>query len=384
MLKQRWASQNVLQSEGQTRVSSDLWSKNSQVKYLERLSIIFIANTSKKFKNPEKYYEFLTEAVRHYTIDFGFNKVMMLLKYIGHDDINQNLMSSKAAKQWNLLEPKLFGNTRVMAHLTSNCIVEKDIVVYRGFKDKRRKAVKNTLSLEKKNLENIRILLEKEQQLKNMLKNPHDIAFFISKGSVSEIDMIDPDNIGVANDWAEDLKNDNTDLNMESRDIDELVNGIGNMIETETFMSTSLVIEQARRFMDREDGCCLLEITVPAGTPAFYVSPFSDFRGENNEFELVLPPCAKLIVTGKSKGVTRVRYDGISEIAKKRMTLDAQRIFFIQELLQTLTDAEEAKHVLKNGVGLIKLCKTFNGSREYSPIEDGELLTTFSNDTLQE
>jgi hypothetical protein len=379
-----WTSMtDIRSSEGATHVPMDLWGKNKIVRSLEEQSASFMESQTKKFGalSPE-IRDMFERAIRDYTSDTGFNKVMMLLRFMDLQDVEKNTMwyeLKNARKEWNRTNPMLLARCRIMAHLCANCSYDQDITVYRGFKDKRSFSM-NDKKGALKGLKAIQILNNIEAELKTLFKTGEETDMGPILADVWDpSNLIDQDDASRVYELIESLSRINAETNLDSRDVSELVHSVGNVVETETFMSTSLSIEQARRFKGEE--CCLVQITVPAGTPCLYISPYSEFTGNDSELEIVLPPCSRLIVLGTSQGITRVRCDGITSTTKKRMTLDAPRIYLLQQMLFAIIRGNRAKHVLKNGIGLSKLCKKFEGFREHAPLH--YLLTTFSNDTVR-
>jgi hypothetical protein len=380
----KWSSLSQLSvpSLGTTVVHTDLWSKSRIVKELETQSQQWINKQIEPFKAvAPQISDILRSAVAHYTTDFGFNKVMMLLKYLDLENISGNdfFETRGARKLWNEQDPALILNTRVMAHITANCSYNQDIVVYRGFKDRRRGSPKlDTKEDAIQNLKAISEITDLETEIKDFFDEDLPMDAIIH-GQFDISVLKDPESVTQLKNLVEKLSLLHVDYNLDSRDVENLVKGIGEITETETFMSTSLTIEHARKFMDVD--CCLLQITVPAGTPCFYVSPFSDFQDEENEFELVLPPCSRLIIQGRSQGITRVRYDGISDVAKHRLTLDTPRLWIIRQMVDGLLIGRNAANAIRKDIGLLKICRYHERSTEKS-VRRG-LLTTFSNDLLK-
>lgn len=386
MLNRLWGSQNMPpSSEGSTFNPIDLWRKSPQVKYLTNLSENFISSTVNKFETPDAYRALFLEALELYTTGTDFNIVLLLMAFLPHDEQPKSLFNRQAEVQLEKVKPKLLMCTRLMAHLTANCVFEKDLVVYRGFTNKRRKYLKNTLKEQQEDLAKVKDILDKEKMLSAMLRNSDDLDYVLKK-HMTPNDLRNPEDFEIASSLRMHIKYHHTDLDLVTRDVEHLVatkgnTTVGNAIQMETFMSTSLAIETARRFIDEDRKCCMLAITIPAGTPGFFISPYSEY---STELEVVLPPCAQLVVTGQSNGVTKVRYTGISDIAKKRMTLDLPRIHMMQQFLHILRKAKHVKNTIKHNIGLFQMCKRLDGSRDYFPIESGKILTTFSNDDLQD
>jgi hypothetical protein len=398
-----WSSLTGLSSRaavGTTSVAAELWKKNSTVKELERQSRRWIKEEAAVFVKYEKlggakkvkprkrskvkqnpFEVWLKDAIYHYTVDFGFNKIMLLLKYLDTDNLPY-AENRLAQEQYRKLDPILIGNTRVMAHITANCFYDRDLVVYRGMKDKRKSIMNfNDKKEAVEVFDTFRRLAEYEKELLSMFMR--DVSLdAILVGEYLPKWLKDPADERTIDLLVERIKALNGDLDLQTRDLEQLVLGRGEAIRTETFMSTSLSIEHARRFMGKD--CCLLEIHVPAGTPCFYVSPFSEYKGEDSEFELVLPPCANLVVKGRSRGITRIAYLGISDVARHRMTLDRPREFILRDMMDKIKIGKTAAYNLQNGhVGFTKICKEYKGTHAYSPLQSGYNLSTYTGDILQ-
>lgn len=394
----RWTSQPSVMVDGTTKVSADLWNKNTLVKQLERDSKDFINKIATKFKNTLAFSKLLTDAINQYTVDFGFNEIMMLMKYLNNfEDPKYNIVLAQAIKIWRSKPPLLLANCRIMAHLTANCVCKTDMVVYRGMKDRRTNRL-SSLAQAKTDLKSIDKIDQLEKRLGEMLTDRHLISDVISRGYLLEDDLINSHDFEEVSNIISMVTDEKLQIMFNNQDASNLINGIGNEVITETFMSTSLSIEQARRFIDKESKCCLLQIFIPKGTPCLYVTPFSDYTDESTELEVVIPPCANLVVMGKNQGITRIRYNGISDTAKKRMTLDLPRLYVLEQMVDSLNTAKiasrKAAFATKNingfgdlssigNIGLIDLCNSLDGTHD-RPLNEGKFLTTFSNDQLQD
>lgn len=82
----------------------------------------------------------------------------------------------------------------------------------------------------------------------------------------------------------------------------------GDVVRAVGYMSTSLVKQRAMWFMNKESKCCIMTLTIPAGTPCVYISALSTaFGGGLSEYELVLFPGTKLLVLSSDPSHLRLR-----------------------------------------------------------------------------
>ncbi|MES2875769.1 MAG: ADP-ribosyltransferase [Bacteroidota bacterium] len=297
-------------------------------------------------------YKMLINAARHYSVSFHFNELMLLRMYVDATEFFtlETSLLEMANREWTCLGYRLVVNCRILCHLTANCPISEDVVVYRGFQDRRKDNVQS-FEKEKQKLMHIREIRELEKQIRESLKEPFLLYQVIARRKIERSEM----KKGYTEQELETAQQTIlmvVELNeriqsYQSRDVQSLLENTGDLVQLDTFLSTSLNIETAKNFMG-DKHCCLLEIMVPAGTTAFYLSAHSSVGGE---FELVLPPCSKLLVTGKSKGITRARYMGIPDVARKRLTLDNSRLYIFKTLLEKL----KAKEVLERKVKLEQL-----------------------------
>jgi hypothetical protein len=384
----KWSSVSQLGKTaiGPTHVQADIWNTSFVVKQLTTESNDFIESQVGVF--PVQIYrrveKMMLESIYRYTGDFGFNKIMMLLRFLDLEGESETPLwyeFKTALAEWRRQDAELIMHTRIMAHITANCSYRQDLKVYRGFKDRRMDAPRLGSKEEAQAyLKSVGKITDLENEITNLFGRTITIHEAIH-GMYNPDDLKDTRDQKKVIDLARQIKSLQVDVNLDSRDVERLVHGVGEAIENETFMSTSLSIEQARRFMG--ENCCLLEITVPAGTPCFYVSPFSAFQGAESEFEVVLPPCAKLVVLGRSGGITRVRYMGISDDARHRLSLDLPRLYIMQQMSAAIERGRTAERSLKFNIGLFRVCRKFTGTHEYVPLQTGESFTTFSNDKLE-
>ena len=346
----------------------------------------------------EDVYNMLISASRHYSADFKFNKAMMLRMYLdAYDDLENekdNIPAGSlilARKEWDKLGYRVIANCRLMCHMTANCVISGDIIVYRGLKDRRKDGVAS-LKGEKKNLMAMHLVRENENKLKKLLKEPYLFYRVVNRGYAFENELLNDDDDQEVEKLVSGIVEANASLDFQSRDMQQLLENVGDEHRLETFMSTSLNINQAKLFMG--EGCCLLEITIPAGTNGFYLSAHSNYQGEDSEYEVVLPPCTHLIVTGRKNGVTSVRCAGISDVARKRMTLDTTRLFMYETFLSTVKKYErmerglkemkknyvDANYILNQPTSFMKLCNKLD-NWEMPNLEVGDI-GTYSNSKL--
>lgn len=386
--RRKYGSQQDIRAEGSTTAPLDLWNSSPVVKALTKASEDMINKTASPFKNRRAIVKMFEKAIRSYTAQFGFNTIMLLSRFVDDENEHPTKMHVQAIKMWREQDPLNFATCRMMMHLTANCVAPRDLIVYRGLKDARGLTIKNWSDAHHQ-LSVLAKVHKLETELREALVDPRDMLEVMATGTVFEgVELKDSTLEGHmrARELARSLHGKQVNLSVESRDVNELVFGQGNAVETETFMSTSLSIEHARRFMDKESACCLLRITIPAGTPCFFVSPYSAFADEQSELEVVLPPCSRLIVQGRSNGVTRIHYDGVSDVARKRMTLDAPRRYVLNQMIDAIKAGEQSRVALRRYSGIFKTCKQVDGHVDVwtnNPMYTGNL-TTFSNDVLQE
>jgi len=349
----------VKDSEGHTHddVNYDLWEKNADVLYMDRKTREDIFATAKIF-GPDGgvVFHLLTQSIQLYTVSYEINAIMMLNRYMdvhrtdSMKDAEASGMMFYAKEAWEKQDPNMIISARVLTHLCANSVTDRDLIVYRGFKDKR----KNALEDEETRLSNVLHRLEAisryESILREKLSNPRYMKDILSTGVLQEEYFNDINDYLDGYQMFDDISiaAGSLDSYIGSRDVDALIHGKGDYIETETFMSTSFSLQHARRFWDEEEQCCMLQIFIPKGTPCLYVTPFSSFQGDQSEFEILLPPCSRLIVTGRSQNITKIRYDGISDIAKQRMTLETPKMFTLGQMMEILEKGEDVALEIKN------------------------------------
>jgi hypothetical protein len=376
----RFLSQENIQAQGATSVDMQLWHASPVHRKLMKVAYDFLVRTASMFTENKSMEELLASAVLSYSRSFDFNRLMLLRPYVDMAETNASATTHKANAEWNKVNPLTKAFARILAHLCANCVTPVDITVYRGMKDRRR-AAHSTRDEAVSLLTSLSSISKLETQLKSMLLVP-DLMWDALDARRLHVGMLnDKKDLAKANEILTDLKAAKKALNLENRDLDRLLHGHGDAVQVETFVSTSLSIAHARRFMD--ESCCLLQITVPAGTPCFYVSAFSEFTGQESELELVLPPCSRFIVQNRTAaGVVKMRYDGVSEMAKKRMTLDLPRLHVLKQVVDTFVSGQLAKRTLQSGLGFTLMCGQLNGTHQYAPLNRGTFLPTFSNDVL--
>jgi hypothetical protein len=140
----------------------------------------------------------------------------------------------------------------------------------------------------------------------------------------------------------------------------------GDVYQANAFMSTSLVPEQARRFMEEDKSCCLIEVHIPRGTPCIYMTPFADvsFSGDYAEYEVLLPPCMRYAVLSRRGGVIRLQAMGLS----LRPTLADSRAR-LAEVAREIAITEEARSIeLRYGDFFSSDLLTFCGARPSSSV----------------
>lgn len=369
----RWSSQPTIRyDEGPNEVNPDIWNKSLYVRGLTEWATTFLLETAGKHNDAKTVYKVLSRAVKDYTKTFGINAAVLLLMYKDVIDHKNAPLYMKVESEWDKIPTENIATARLMAHITTNCVTKMDLVVYRGFNDRREGQMRHrTFDKVKNDLLKMQTLNNAEKELDAILKEIHSHSH--SHGQQPDMRMFEighmarkpgdaksEDHITRANFLAHFIKEETNEFDFFTRDVSSLTSGIGDLVQTETFMSTSLSIEVARQF-----GGTILEIQIPKGSPALYTSPFSYIKHEKSELEVVIPPCARLIVIGISRGLIRIRYDGISDVAKERMTLSTPQMKTLIDMVETLITRKEiqgkaaiAEHEIRNNVGLVRICKS--------------------------
>ncbi len=394
--------------KGTTKVHVDLWSKNSTQKSLfeqteAMIKEIASQNSFSSAQNAKKIEKALKKVVRHYTTSMKFNEVMFLLKYMDlKDNIPKHLAADYiTAKRMSLRIPlEIKADVRAFMFLTTYCSYKEDLVVYRGLAD-RRNGDDNydddednyfTMPPDKQSksksrfAKQVSILKEIEDyqaKMQAMFYDPLDWTVMINDEEDIEYVIRDLQKTDSYNErtffhyYAEFLKC-KLDFGIMSRDIQSLLNARGDQIVTESFMSTTLAIEKARIFAGAD--CCMLEIRIPAGTNCFYATTFSHYQGHHNEFEIVLPPCARLSVLGSANGVTRLYYHGVDQTAKNRAMLYPDQLNVLAEQYNLVNKMKSYQKWLKSQstMGLTKPCRPLNRP-ETVPVDQFTYLS-YSND----
>lgn len=284
--------------------------KSSTVKYLVTATEEALEKDTKwagEFGLPIR--QILMDACARYTGPRGwdFNVIMLLKKFLREK--NSSYGKARAEEQWAYFARRgETANVRLLAHLSAACSYDRDLVVYRGFKNPRPAPASREEALEL--FESAREVREHQISLDNVVRAGHVLSdaallnlptedvptFFnhlerIKRGIEQRIQ----DSAGYAD--------------VTSRDLSRLIHGAGDIYKSEGFMSASLSMETARQFMGED--CCLLQIMIPAGTPCVFASFFSAY-GEA-ELEVILPPCSRLVVQSRRDGMARARCLGLTE-----------------------------------------------------------------------
>lgn len=364
----RWSSQPTIQyKEGSDEINPDIWNKSLHVRGLTEWATSFLLETAGKHDDAKTVYKVLARAVKDYTKTFGINAAVLLLMYKDVIDSKNAPLYRKIESEWDKIPTENIATARLMAHITTNCVTKMDLVVYRGFKDRRGYQMRHrTFETVKNDLLKMQALNNAEKELDVILKEVHsrdrqpDMRMFeIGNMARKPGDAKSEDPITRANFLAHFIKEGTNEFDFFTRDVSSLTR-IGDLVQTETFMSTSLSIEVARQF-----GGTMLEIQIPKGSPALYISPFSYIKHEKSELEVVIPPCARLIVIGITRGLIRIRYDGISDVAKERMTLSTPQMKTLTDMVETLVARKEiqekaaiAEREIRNNIGLVRICKS--------------------------
>ena len=302
--------------------------------------LIGIYNTAHQRK---KIARVLIYSMLKYTVSFQFNQIMMALNnfYIPSRDMYSNVQQQSARKYIESTDVMFLAQTRLLAYLTTTITYNEDLIVYRGFADKR-----STIEYKTSYIEQLSQIKKLEsgilQYLKKKHRHQHSVIDILNNNQKDILRMMkDPSKItnliAILQIYKKTI---NLQKYILSKDIDNIISGVGNSVVTETFMSTSLSLDHAQDFV--KDGCCLIQIKIPAGTPCLYVSAYSNFTGDSNEFEIILPPCAQLSVIKKTQGITYLRYEGISDLVKNKLSLDKDKLFNISESIHALNLKEIA------------------------------------------
>ena len=113
---------------------------------------------------------------------------------------------------------------------------------------------------------------------------------------------------------------------------------VGSIFSNTSFMSTSLDRNVSEGFLD-DNGCCMFQITLPAGFPCFYLTPFSKFEGE---YEVLVSPCCQFVVT---------RFE------------PATNTYYLKPLWSLMTDIVSTWHILES---ILIQTKSLDGRQMYS------------------
>ena len=238
------------------------------VKLVNELSDEKIHDLSILFQ--EEYYN----ALYKYTVSFKINYFLAIaMKLFDTSDIE---VYKKFSSMFNNIPVKIKCQILLIADILANTTIDKDIKVYRGMKDRAESLF---------DAKNVNANINRTRAQKEFVKvYPSIYNMLLEPGSKKTVNM---------------------------------------------FMSTSVLPEHARKFIQKEGKCCLVEINIPAGSEGLFISGFSAFK---DEFEVVLPFKSQFTVNREhnpADGITKMTYLGISKETKKKSTLNLYDTYFL-------------------------------------------------------
>lgn len=308
--------------------------KNKTVKFLEK--------ATKEWVDKDIYSYFTSFVLRDYTKSF-YNKSLALVKYLkinGTTDKYLNDISLNAKNIWYNTPLNKLIYTRFVAHISANCSYNMDFTVYRGIKFDKQATTDAEIIVEMEGLKNDIMLLENitEEKFNELIKTKDKFSKDNRKLVRTYIKM------------KEKLENKFIYADMSK------LNSRGEIIKSDLFMSTSLSVNHARRFI--RENCCLMKIEIPAGAPCIYVSNYSSYTGTNSEYEVVLPPCAELVfIKRDDSGVFHMRYNGITPDEQKSLSIESADQKVLIDAANNGTNSENLNKLLHNPL-FFSFCKS--------------------------
>lgn len=342
--------------------STDITSKEVAAKSVQAHDLMVrqgavLRNILDQYNDSDKtlVFDYLKHVQEDYSRTVEFNQYLQLLTVVSSGDGSKGQCLTAECQRAKTLLSKVKASTRLtcrtLAHLCNLMTLPYDFKVYRGVVNNRaddRKVPKLIRSYEQINAKwrAIQPILKPDVSLTTFLKNINDQAL-IADTITDRIPVLFK-----LKSQREDLKKAIKKLKLlDSAELLRLTESVGNETRMSTFQSTSLSQEIAKTFL--YDKGLLLEITVPAGQPFWYVtSRFFD------EYEVVLPPCARLVTTSISytKDTVRARYIGVTPQAAKNITLNTRQLLLMAKLHQHFETAQALDALLKKHDPLQQIC----------------------------